>query len=336
MAATYKDIQRLTGLSLATISKYFNGGQVRKANRMAIEEAIKELDFHVNEYARSLKSRRSHLVGGLIPELNSTFNTTLMADVEEYLRQHGYGFMVCDCRLDKEMEKEALEFLLGRMVDGIITIPFDKSGEHLKLAKERGIPVVLMDRLATDFVTDAVVVDNRGASRMAVEEFMRLGHREIAIINGPEGLYTMRERMDGFRQTLEKHQLPIEDRWMIWGPMTVDGGYEAAKKLFAMRHRPTALFCANYEITLGTIMAMNELGIRMPEDISLIGFDNLTLSGVIKPTLTMIVQPMQDIAHQAAKQLIDRMEQIETADTAIITRLQAQLVKGKSIKNLTV
>lgn len=335
MAATYKDIQRLTGLSLATISKYFNGGQVRKANREAIEKAIKELDFHVNEYARGLKSRKSHLVGGLIPELNSTFNTHLMSDVEEYLRQRGYGFMVCDCRLDKDLEREALEFLLGRMVDGIITIPYDKSGAHLELARDRKIPVVLIDRLATDFVTDAVIVDNHEASRLAAMEFIAKGHTDIAIICGPDGLYTMQERMNGFRQTLMQNRIPIVEEWMVDGPMTVDGGYQAAKRLLRMTHRPTALFCANYEITLGTIMAMNELGIRMPEDISLIGFDNLMLSGVIKPTLTMIVQPMQHLAHRAAEMLISRMENKQSKQDIVITRLQAQLVPGQSVKIFT-
>lgn len=334
MAATYKDIQELTGLSLATISKYFNGGQVRKVNRQAIEAAIEELDFHVNAYARSLKSKRSHLVGGLIPELNSTFNTTMMADVAECLREHGYGLLVCDCRLDKLREKEALSFLLDRMVDGIITIPYEKTGMHLKLAADRGVPVVLLDRLATEFVADAVVLDNADAAQKAAEEFIRSGHRDIAMINGPEGMYTMQERMGGFRKTLEAHGVPVAEEWMMSGPMTVDGGYRAAKTLLTGEKRPTALFCANYEITLGTIMAMNELGVRMPEDISLIGFDNLTLSGVIKPSPTMIVQPMREMARQAARQLIARMEDTDAAEEPVITRLQAALVAGKSIKNL--
>ena len=231
MAATYKDIQRMTGLSLATISKYFNGGQVRSENRKAIEEAIQKLDFHVNAYARSLKSKHSRLIGGLIPELDSTFNTRMMAEAEEYLRQRGYGLIICDSRLDQESEKEALEFLLGRMVDGILTIPFDKTGQHLIEAWNRNVPVVLLDRLATEFQTDGVVIDNAEASRLAAEEFIRNGHREIAIINGPGSLYTMRERLRGFQETLIAHGLPIRQEWMLDGPITMDAGYENAKHL---------------------------------------------------------------------------------------------------------
>ena len=334
MAATYKDIQRITGLSLATISKYFNGGQVREENRKAIEEAITRLDFHVNAYARSLKSKRSRLIGGLIPELDSTFNTRMMADAEEYLRQLGYGLIVCDSRLDQESEKEALDFLLGRMVDGIITIPFDKTGEHLEKARDRGVPVVLLDRLATEFQTDGVVIENAEASRLAAEEFIRNGHKDIAIINGPNSLYTMRERMRGFQETLTAHKLPVRQEWMLDGPITMDAGYENAKMLMSMWHRPTALFCANYEITLGTIMALNEMGIRVPEDISLIGFDNLPLAGVIKPRLTMIMQPMKELAHKAAELLISRIEGTSESMEYQIIRMKPELVPGESIKRI--
>ncbi|MBR2263332.1 MAG: LacI family DNA-binding transcriptional regulator [Firmicutes bacterium] len=333
MAATYKDIQRLTGLSLATISKYFNGGAVRAENRQAIEEAIQQLDFHVNAYARSLKSKRSRLIGGLIPELDSTFNTRMMADVEESLRQQGYGLIICDSRLDQDSEKEALDFLLGRMVDGIITIPYDKSGQHLEAAHTRGVPVVVLDRLPTDFETDAVVLENADAARAAAETFIRNGHKDIAIINGPGSLFTMRERMRGFQETLAAHKIPIRPEWMIDGPMTIDGGYQNTKMIMSLWHRPTALFCANYEITFGAMIALNEMGIRIPEEISMIGFDNLPLARVIKPRLTMVMQPMEELAHKAAELLIDRIEE-NAPQTPQIIRMQAELVEGESVKSL--
>ena len=332
MAQTYKDIQRITGLSLSTISKYFNGGNIREANREAIEKALEGMDYRVNEYARGLKSHRSRMVGGIIPELNSTFNTAIMADVEGYLRQHGYGFLICDCRLDRDMERDALEFLLGRMVDGIITIPYDKSGGHLKLARDHDIPVVLIDRLADDFQTDAVVVDNQEAARKAAEEFVKAGHRDLAIVCGPEGLYTMKCRMEGFRRTLLDYGLPARPEWMRSVDMTVDGGYQAAKEILMLPARPTALFCANYEVTLGTIIAMNELGVRMPEDISLIGLDNLMLSGVIKPKLTMVVQPMRQIAESAAALMLRRLESDGARqEPPQIIRLPAELLPGQSV-----
>jgi LacI family transcriptional regulator len=333
MAATYKDIQRLTGLSLSTISKYFNGGNVLDANRKAIDRAIVKLDFRMNEFARSLKSKRSKTIGVLIPELNSTFHTSIIADVEDILRQHGYGTIVCDSHLDKRMEKDALEFLLGKMVDGIITIPFDKSGEYLKSANERNVPVVLIDRLETDFKTDAVIVDNSGAAEMAVKEFVDNGHRRIAILCGPDGIFTMKARMDGFKRALLKNQIEHIQEYLISEKMTISGGYEGAKRLMKLEKPPTALFCANYEITLGAIIALNESGVKIPNDLSIIGFDNLMLAQVVQPTLTMIVQPMREIAENAAKMMLARLQSEKTDGTKII-ELSASMTRGHSVCKL--
>jgi len=333
MAATYKDIQRLTGLSLSTISKYFNGGNVLDANRKAVDRAIVKLDFRVNEFARSLKSKRSNTIGVLIPELNSTFNTSIIADVEDILRQQGYGTIVCDSRLDKQLEKDALAFLLGKMVDGIITIPFDKSGEHLKLADERHVPIVLIDRLVTDYKADAVIVDNSGAAELAVKEFVANGHRNIAILCGPDGIFTMHARMDGFKRALTKNNIELNDNYLLSENLTISGGYEGAKRLLKLKTPPTALFCANYEITVGAIIAINECGVKIPTDLSVIGFDNLMLAQVIKPSLTIISQPMREIAENAANLMLDRLKS-EKADGTKIIELCPSMVKGQSIRKL--
>ncbi len=333
MAATYKDIQRMTGLSLSTISKYFNGGNMLDANRKAIDRAIVKLDFRMNEYARGLKSKRSKTIGILIPELNSTFHTSIIADVEDILRAHGYGIIVCDSRLNRQMEREALEFLLGKMVDGIITIPFDKSGECFKLADERNVPVVLIDRLVTDYKADAVIVDNNSAAKMAVEEFVENGHRRIAILCGPSEIFTMKARMDGFKNALIQHQIDLAKEYLISGEMTINGGYEGMKRLLQLKNLPTALFCANYEITLGAVIALNESGVRIPDDLSLIGFDNLTLAHVIRPTLTIVVQPMHEIAENAANLMLDRLKSGKT-DVARTMELSVSIARGHSVCKL--
>jgi len=332
MAATYKDIQRMTGLSLSTISKYFNGGNVIDANRKAIDRAAVKLDFRMNEFARSLKSKRSKTIGVLIPELNSTFNTSIIADVEDILRTHGYGTIVCDSRLNKQLEKNALEFLLGKMVDGIITIPFDKSGEHLKMADERKVPIVLIDRLVTDYRADAVIVDNSGAAEIAVKELVENGHHRIAILCGPDGIFTMKARMDGFTRALVKNKIKLTEEYLISEEMTISGGYEGAKRLMKLTNPPTALFCANYEITLGAIIALNESGVKIPSDLSVIGFDNLMLAQVVQPSLTIIAQPMREIAENAAQMMLDRLNSEKTGGTKII-ELVASMTKGHSVCN---
>lgn len=330
MAATIKDIRKLTGLSLSTISKYLNGGNVREENKKAIEEAIEKLDFRVNEFARSLKTNRSKTIGVLIPELNSTFHTTIIADVENILRKHGYGIIICDSWLNKDIEKQALEFLLSKMVDGIITIPYDKSGEHLKAADKCDVPVVLIDRLTTDYKTDAVIVDNSGASEKTVSEFIAKGHSRIGIICGPDGIYTMQERMLGFRKILEKNNIPIDENLIAIEDLTISGGYNGIKRLLSQNPAPTAIYCTNYEITLGAIIAINEIGVKIPQDLSLIGFDNLELSQIVKPKLTIIMQPMRKIAEAAAKLMIDRLENKDVKESRII-QLDTTLELGESV-----
>lgn len=329
MPATYKDIQRLTGLSLSTISKYFNGGSIREENRRKIELAAGKLDFRVNELARGLKSRRSRTIGILIPELDSTFHTTIISDVEQVLRQHGYGVIVCDCRLDEAEEGEALAFLLDKMVDGIITIPYQKSGRHLELAAAHGVPVVLIDRLTEEYKADGVILDNAGASAQAVRAFAEYGHSEIAILSGPDGIYTMRERMAGFRREMERRGIPVREDYCLSVEMTVEGGYQGAKRLLSGPSRPTAVYCANYEITLGCVIAINELEISVPGDVSVVGFDNLMLSRIVKPRYAVIAQPMQEIAQAAARLMLEHLN--GEAVGIRIVELPADFLPGKSI-----
>ena len=173
MAATMKDIARRTGLGLATISSYFNGGNVREKNRIKIEEAIEELHYEVNEVARGLKTNATRTIGVVIPELNNTFCAEIITGMEDVLRSHGYATIVCDCRTDKKLEREAVEFLTRRRVDGIINMPVDEEGNHLKRFQKTGKPIVLIDRKIQGINCDSVLVDNKKAAEDAVRLFYR-------------------------------------------------------------------------------------------------------------------------------------------------------------------
>lgn len=166
MAATMKDIARRTGLGLATISSYFNGGNVREKNRIKIEEAIEELHYEVNEVARGLKTNATRTIGVVIPELNNTFCAEIITGMEDVLRSHGYATIVCDCRTDKKLEREAVEFLTRRRVDGIINMPVDEEGNHLKRFQKTGKPIVLIDRKIQGINCDSVLVDNKKPPKM--------------------------------------------------------------------------------------------------------------------------------------------------------------------------
>ena len=159
MAATMKDIARRTGLGLATISSYFNGGNVREKNRIKIEEAIAELHYEVNEVARGLKTNATKTIGVVIPELNNIFCSEIITGMEDILRNHGYATIICDCRTDKKLEKDAVEFLIRKRVDGLINMPVDIKGEHLKTFQKTGKPIILIDRRIKGVECDSVLVD---------------------------------------------------------------------------------------------------------------------------------------------------------------------------------
>ena len=332
MAKTYKDIQAMTGLSLSTISKYFNGGALREENRAQIELAIQKLDYRVNPFAQGLKSNKSRKVGVMIPELTSTYHTFVTSEVCHHLRQAGYDTVVCDAHLDPQIERDALNFLLDRMVDGIITIPLDPTGEHLQKARERRVPVVLIDRLLSGFKADAVIVDNPGAGAAAARVLLEHGHRRIGLMTGLYEIYTMRERAKGFLSQMALSGAPHDPALTREIPFSVDGGYQSTISLMRLPDPPTALFAANYELMLGMIIALNELGARIGEDVSVVGFDNLLLARVIKPRLTMIMQPMEEITLQASRLMIERLD--SGAPGIRVVELPTQLVEGESVKFL--
>ncbi len=332
MAATLKDVARETGLSIATISKYINGATLKEKNRIAIEHAIKKTGYTVNEYARGLKSNKSRTIGVVIPELSNLFITQIITAVEEILRAHGYSTIICDCHTAEKLECEAVQFLLAKRVDGIINMPVCQDGHHLKPAIERGIPIVLIDRSlpALGGVVDCVLIDNNGAAFSATHHLLQQGHRNIGIIVGPSTVFTSKHRLEGYKQALQEQRLRCSDSLIAYGDYTVQGGYESFCSLFDANPNMSALFVTNYEMTLGAIIAANERGIAIPQQLSFIGFDNMDLSRVTHPKLTIVTQPLEEIGAQTARIMLERLTGKETGSTVNIT-LSTKIQHGDSV-----
>ena len=333
MAATMKDIARRTGLGLATISSYFNGGNVREKNRIKIEEAIEELHYEVNEVARGLKTNATRTIGVVIPELNNTFCAEIITGMEDILRNHGYATIVCDCRTDKKLEREAVEFLIRRRVDGIINMPVDEEGNHLKRFQKTGKPIVLIDRKIQGIDCDSVLVDNKKAAEDAVHYFIERGHRNIGIIGGPEEVFTAQERMAGYCKALESAGIPVRESLIWHGDYTIQGGVRGLEELVQNNPEMTAVFVTNYEMTMGAMIGVNELGIRIPEQLSLIGFDNLQFARACNPKLTIVSQPTDGIAREVAKVMLNHLENTgETSGELFSEKLETEIIAGKSVR----
>ena len=333
MAATMKDIARRTGLGLATISSYFNGGNVREKNRIKIEEAIEELHYEVNEVARGLKTNATRTIGVVIPELNNTFCAEIITGMEDVLRSHGYATIVCDCRTDKKLEREAVEFLTRRRVDGIINMPVDEEGNHLKRFQKTGKPIVLIDRKIQGINCDSVLVDNKKAAEDAVRYFIERGHRNIGIIGGPEEVFTAQERMAGYYKALEGAGIPVSESLIWHGDYTIQGGVRGLEELVQNNPEMTAVFVTNYEMTMGATIGVNELGIRIPEQLSMIGFDNLQFARACNPKLTIVAQPTDGIAKEVAKVMLTHLENTGEASGELFSeKLETEIIAGKSVR----
>ena len=343
MGATMKDIAKRTGLGLATISSYLNGGNVREKNRIKIEEAIRELHFEVNEVARGLKTNRTKTIGIVIPELNNIFFAEIITEAEDILRSHGYATMICDCRSDTEREKEAVDFLYHRRVDGLIVMPTGTSDPGFQKFIRAGKPIVMIDRKMKDVCCDCILVDNEGAAEDAVNRLVRAGHRKIGMIAGPEDVYTARERQRGYEKALRENNAVYEEGLMARGNYTIAGGAKAMRQLWENNPDMTAVFISNYEMTVGAMMEINDLGIRVPDELSLIGFGNVDFAKASLPRLSIVTQPTAQIAQEAADTLIEKLQERDSAvnqkedgqdreKTTVTVTLKTGFVEGRSVK----
>lgn len=332
MPATIRDIKNRTGLSLATISKYLNGGNVLPKNKVLIEEAIEALHYEVNEIARGLVTNQTKLIGVMVYDIESFFSGSILHYISYEMRKRGYGVLICDSYNNEEVEKQNLKFLLGKKVDGILLLPVSLSGAFVRPAREAGVPVVLIDRSFTDEEYDFVGIDNHMTAYRAVNMLIENHHKKIAVITS-DVEYTGMARLEGYRSAMYKAGLfaPACYQWL--GKHSFELGYEGMKQLLALEDPPTGIFLGNYETTLGGIMAVNELGLSWPEDISLIGFDDLIVSRVVRPKIWMAVQPMGEMCSKAVDILMHCIEQKENR-LPIKVHYSAQIQKGSSIRDL--
>ena len=248
------------------------------------------------------------------------------------MRSHGYAAIVCDCRTDKALEKEAVDFLTRKRVDGIINMPVDMTGAHLLEFQRTGKPIVLIDRMIQNISCDCVLVDNENAAEKAVAMLVEQHHHKIGLIGGPDEVFTARQRMLGYMKALKKHGIAVDEKLICHGDYTIQGGVQAVEELVRDNPDMTAVFVTNYEMTMGAVIGLNEMGVSVPEEISLIGFDNLPFARACRPSLTIVSQPTERIAKETAEIMLERLEGKEDLPEHIIRKLQTDIFVGRSIR----
>ena len=332
MAATIRDIKKRTGLSLATISKYLNGGNVLPENRILIEEAINELHYEVNELARGLVTHKTKTIGVLVYDIQCLFVGSMLHYLGMELHKKGYGMLICDSCNDEKLQKENLQFLLSRKVDGILVFAVGMHGKFLHAAKKANVPVVLVDRSFQDEEYDCVEVDNRTAIYRATNKLIENHHKKIAVI-ASNIEYTGRERVKGYSDAMNQAGLEIPKEYCKLGGHSFEHGYRGMKELLELEDRPTGVFLGNYNTMLGGIMALNESGLSCPHDVSLIGVDNLPMTQVLRPKLWLIVQPMETMCEKAVAMLLERVNGEQNGMPVKIS-FSTSVREGDSIRDL--
>ena len=324
--ATIKDVARMAGVSIATVSKYINGGNVRIENVDAISKAIEALDYRVNPFARSLKTQRSRSIGILIPDMKAPFYGSVITIIDKILREYGYHSLVSCYGANHGLERDNLLFLISNGIDGLIYAPEDLTAdEFYELTANCSIPVVQIDRMIQGVNSDAVLVDNADSVYKAVCQLIDSGHQRVGMISGPKSVFTAKERRIGYMRALSDRGILYDDQLVISGRNEFGTGYLGCEKLLQLQERPTAIITTNYDITIGLFTAVRDQGLRIPDDIDIIGFDCLNVCTMMKPPLPVVYQPEQEIGHTAAEYLLQRLKGYNGAGR--VSRLNCSIVQ---------
>ncbi len=326
--ATIKDVARRAGVAVSTVSKYINGGNVHKDNAEAIREAIDELDYRVNPFARHLKSQRSRAIGILIPDMTAPFYGNVVTAMDKIFRENGYHSLISSYGADHGLERDNLQFLISNGIDGLVYASEDlSSDEFYELTANHSIPMVQIDRMIQGVISDAVLVDNSEAVYRAVSSLIEKGHRRIGLITGPKSVFTAKERQVGYLRALSDHGILYDDQLVISDQNVFATGYRGCEALLRLEDRPTAVVTTNYDITIGLFTAVRDQGLRIPDDIDIFGFDCVNVCTMMKPPLPVVYQPEQEIGQLAAGYLIDRL--FGYTGEARVTRLKCSIEPKK-------
>lgn len=328
--ATVRDVARRAGVSVATAARALGEyGYVRADTRARVLRAAQVLDYHPNAIARSMIKGRTHTLAVIVSDNANPFFASVVRGIEDVVLAKGYAIMLCNADEDPAKEAVYLRAVRQKRVDGLVISPSGGSVSLLRGVQASGTPIVQIDRRISGLAADAVLIDNQNGVRLAIEHLVRLGHRRIGLIGGPQRLYTGRERLKAYRLALRRAGLRVYDTLVLEGTFKEASGYDLAGRFLRLRRRPTALFVANNLMTIGALLRLKEAGIRIPEDMAVVGFDDMDWAPILTPPLTAVAQPGYELGAAAGRLLLERLTEAYTGRprTAV---LQPKLVVRQS------
>nr|BBH92226.1 LacI family transcriptional regulator [Thermogemmatispora argillosa] len=336
--ATIEDVAKRAGVSISTVSRVFNGTRfVNPTIAERVRAAAQELNYQPSRAARVLRGNRSKILGLLITNIQNPFFTALVRGVEDVAHERGYSVILCNSDEDPHKERQYIEVLCAERVAGAILVPTREHQPAISLFHRHRIPVVAVDRRVKDEEVDAVLVDNIRGAREAVLHLISNGYRRIGIITGPLSTTTGRERLEGYRRALEEAGLPYEARLVRSGPFKESTGQVQTRELLALDKPPEALFLGNNLITMGALDVLQECGLRIPDDIALVSFDDTPWAHLKTVSLTTVAQPVYELGSTAALRLF---QHLQISPAGFLTRQEIILapylcIRGSSQPRLT-
>lgn len=302
---TIYDVARTAGVSTATVSRALNGtGQIAPATRASIAAAVEQLGYRPNTIARSLVTNSTRTIAFLLPDITNPFYAALASGIQRLALQREHTMLLCTTDGDPEQEEMYLNLLRSKQVDGALVDGLVLPSDRIAHFVADGFPIVCLDRDIDSTAVPLVQVDNRRGARLAVEHLLELGHTRIAHVTGAKTRIA-EERLGGYRRALLDAGVEPDPALVAEGDFTERGGAAAARALLGSKAVFTAVFAANDLSAVGVLNALAAAGRRVPADVSVVGFDDLPLSGFTAPPLTTVHQPAEEIARRATELLLD-------------------------------
>ncbi len=325
---TLHDVAKRAGVSPMTVSRVVNGSDaVSPRLRERVERALAETGYMPNTLARSLRARRTDTIALLLPDMTNPFFTTLAHGVEAAAREAGLTMILANSDEREDEERRLAQLLLQRQVDGILVVPSGSGADTIRLCREHEVACVAVDRPPADPDVDVVRADAEGGAHQLGRLLVGLGHRRIVILTGPASVPTAADRVAGFRRAVVA-EAGLDEPLVVHGAFTIESGREMALRVMPADPRPSAVFAANNFIAIGVLHALDELGIRVPEDVAVVGFDDLPEAMVTFPFLTVVAQPAFEIGRQSVGALLARLADPDAPPRHVV--LPTQLVVRRS------
>ncbi|MBA4344332.1 MAG: LacI family transcriptional regulator [Methylibium sp.] len=307
--STIKDVAALAGVSFTTVSHVLNETRPVSADaRRRVLAAVEEIGYLPSAVARSLRKSETKIIGVLVPNVNNPFFAELVVGVEECCRLAGYSVFLCNSDNDPRRQQQYMRTLLEKRVDGLLLSSAGDAAALARIFKLATVPAVTVDRLVPGARADRVSVNNLDGASKAVRHLVELGHRKIGCISGPAEFEVTQERVEGWRRAQEEGGFNADEQLLIESDFSSSGGYEAARQLLHAHPDMTALFASNDLMALGALRAAAEKGIKVPQQLSIVGFDDIELSSYVFPGMTTVGCSIRELGREAGRVLIDRIE----------------------------